>query len=150
MRVLLADDDPHVRSALRLLLENEPGVSIVGESATADGLTDLVTGSRATVVLLDWELPGLRAGNEVQRLRSTFPACRVVALSGRPEHEIEALRAGVTRFVCKVDAPEVLMHVLGELHVWDAEAEPDDHPEQNVRRPEALEVVQYGVQQPRA
>jgi DNA-binding NarL/FixJ family response regulator len=84
MRVLLADDDPHVRSALRLLLENEPGVCIVGEWAFADGLIDQMANSRSTVVLLDWELPGLRSDGKLERLRLAFPNCQIVALSAQP------------------------------------------------------------------
>ena len=112
MKVLFADDDLHVRSALRLLLENESGVAIVGEWSTAEGLVEEVVRTQAGVVLIDWGLPGLGPDAVVERLRATCPACRLVALSGRPEHREESLRAGVTAFVCKGDAPEGLLAVL--------------------------------------
>jgi DNA-binding NarL/FixJ family response regulator len=112
MRVLLADDDPHVRSAVRLLLAGEQGVDVVGECTAAVGLIDQVLSARADVVLLDWDLPGLRAGTELQRLPLAAPGCRLVALSCRPEQQREALRAGAVRFVCKGDAPESLLDAL--------------------------------------
>jgi DNA-binding NarL/FixJ family response regulator len=115
VKVLLADDDPHVRSALRLLLENEPGVAIVGEWAAADGLVDEVLRTQASVVLLDWGLPGLGLHGVIDGLQFTCPACRLLALSGRPEQRDEALRAGVAAFVCKGDAPESLLAALRGL-----------------------------------
>ena len=143
MRVLLADDDPHVRSALRLLLENESGVLLVGECDCADDLVDQVICMHADVVLFDWDLPGLRAGDTFDRLRAADPACQLVALSGRPEQRHEALHAGATRFVCKGDAPETLLRLLREL---EAQSEASDQPERNTRRPEPLEIIQEGVQ----
>ena len=124
VNVLIADDDPHVRSAVRLLLEDEPGISIVAEWATVDGLVEQVVGSRSDVVLVDWDLPGLRNGALLRRLWSDAPGCRVVALSGRPEQRDEALRSGAVSFVCKGDAPDSLLAVLRRLRVERAESPP--------------------------
>lgn len=116
MRVLLADDDVHVRSALRLLLEQEPGLRIVGESTAAPDLADQIARTRPSMILLDWELPGLRSDGFLRRLRSATPQMRLVALSGRPEQRTAALEAGVDAFVCKGDSPEVLISTLRSLH----------------------------------
>jgi two-component system, NarL family, response regulator DesR len=115
VRVLVADDDVHVRSALRLVLEQEVDMQVVGESAAADGLLAEVVRSSAGVVLLDWELPGLRDNGLVARLRAAEPKLRLVAMSGRPEQRSEALRAGMDAFVCKGDAPETLLGTLRAL-----------------------------------
>ncbi len=115
MRVLVADDDVHVRSALRLLLEQEADVQVVGESDAVDGLMTQVAASQAGVVLLDWELPGLRSNGLVSQLRSATPKLRLVALSGRPEQRTDALRSGMDAFVCKGDAPEELLDTLRAL-----------------------------------
>jgi DNA-binding NarL/FixJ family response regulator len=63
MRVFLADKQAKVRSALRLLLEQEPGLSVVGEAAEAEDLLAQVQRTRPDLVLLDWELPGFRDTN---------------------------------------------------------------------------------------
>lgn len=112
MNVLLADDDAHVRSALRLLLEAEPDVAIVGESASTEGLFESARTSRPGVVVLDWDLPGLRASGVLERLRSLEPPPHILALSGRPEGRREAAMAGIPWFVCKGDAPETLLTTL--------------------------------------
>ena len=143
MRVLLADDDPHVRSALRLLLENESGVLCVGDCDCADDLVDNLRCTHADVVLFDWDLPGLHVGNALNRLRAADPACRLVALSGRPEQRDAALHAGATSFVCKGDAPESLLGVLREL---EAQSKASDEPERDTCRPEPFEIIQEGVQ----
>jgi len=74
MRVFIADDQPNVRSALRLLLEQDPGVSVVGEAAEAEGLLAGVRATRPDLLLSDWELPGLQAANPL------LPTLRALSL----------------------------------------------------------------------
>jgi len=88
---------------------------MVPDCATADGLVERVVFSRPDVVLIDWDLPGLRSGGVLPRLRAGAPSCRVVALSGRPEQRDEALRLGAVSFVSKCDAPESLLRALRAL-----------------------------------
>lgn len=120
MRVLLADDQPQIRSALRLLLEQELGASVIGEAAEAAGLLAEARAAAPDVILLDWELPfehccetntstGLRL---VQALHEGLPGVKVVALSGRPEARLVAIEAGADAFVSKGDPPEELVAVL--------------------------------------
>jgi len=59
--ILIADDQPRVRHALRLLLEQEPGVNVVGEAAEAKTLLAQVAARCPDLVLLDWGLPGMAA-----------------------------------------------------------------------------------------
>jgi CheY-like chemotaxis protein len=69
MRVLLADDQSKVRSALRLLLEQQFDLNVLGEAVDAQGLRDWVSAVCPDVVLLDWELPGLGANGLLPTLR---------------------------------------------------------------------------------
>ncbi len=116
MRVLLADDKPALRSAIRLLLEQEAGVNIVAEVADAHSLLDEATRSYPDLILLDWELPGLQGNNVAQRVLSALhafhPNLRVIVLSGRPEAGRPALAAGASSFVSKADPPERLLAAL--------------------------------------
>ena len=117
MRVLIADDQPQVRSALRLLLKQEPGVAVVGEAENVEEALELATARRPDLVLLDWELPGLRAADLSKKaklgllpaLRARCPRVKVVALSGRSEARQAALAAGADIFVSKGDPPERLL-----------------------------------------
>ncbi len=110
MRVLLADDRPKTRFALRLLLERQPGIQVVGEAADAEELLVQAKVTSPTVVLLDWELPNIGAdGSTLSALREMCPRLCVIALSGRPEMRKAALAAGADAFVSKADPPERLL-----------------------------------------
>ncbi len=113
MRILLADDQPKVRSALRLLLEQEPEMSVVGEAAEVEDLLAQVEATQPDLVLLDWELPGLQAADLLPTLRSLHPRLKVIALSGRLEARQAALTAGAEAFVSKGDPPERLLAAVG-------------------------------------
>jgi DNA-binding NarL/FixJ family response regulator len=117
MRVILADDQVNVRSALRLLLEHQPDVEILGEAADTTCLLDWVKVLCPDLVLLDWELPGLAADALLPLLEGHCPALRVIALSVRPESRQAALDAGADAFVCKCDAPEGLLIAMDEMDV---------------------------------
>ncbi|MHB1415734.1 MAG: response regulator [Chloroflexota bacterium] len=120
MRILLADDRPEIRSALRLLLEQDPDVTVAGEAAAVEDLLVELERHNPDLLLLDWELPGLEAGEEragddgrlLAHLSERCPELRVVALSGRPEAQEASLAAGASAFVSKCDPPERLLAVL--------------------------------------
>jgi DNA-binding NarL/FixJ family response regulator len=111
MKIVLADDQPQVRSALRLLLEHEQ-VCIVGEVASLRELLSASPRRIADAILIDWELPGLSPGDGVFSVRQAYPSAQIVALSSRPEARDPALHAGADTFVCKGDPPEVLLAAL--------------------------------------
>jgi DNA-binding NarL/FixJ family response regulator len=112
MRIMLADNRAEVRSALRFLLEQEPGISVVSEVAEAEALFAQAEAIQPDLVLLDWELPGLLAADLLLTLRSYCPHMKVIALSGRPEARREALNAEIYDFVSKGDPPEWLLRTL--------------------------------------
>jgi DNA-binding NarL/FixJ family response regulator len=58
MQILLADNQPKVRFGLRVLLERQPGLQVVGEAADAEDLLAQVEADCPDLVLLDWELSG--------------------------------------------------------------------------------------------
>ena len=114
MRVLLADDQSKVRSALQLLLEQEPELSVAGEATEADELLAQVGTVCPDIVLLDWELPGLPRHDLLSALRARCPHLKVIALSGRPEARQAALAAGADAFVSKGDPPEQLLAAVSD------------------------------------
>ena len=115
LRVLIADDQVKVRSALRLWLERQTGAQILGEAVDAIGVLDWIKVTCPDVILLDWELPGQDTRNLVSDLRSQCPSLVIIALSGRARAEQEAGVVGVDAFVSKGDPPEQLLIVLERL-----------------------------------
>ena len=116
MDVLLADDQPQIRSALRLLLEQEPEIVVVGEVADTTDLVSRIQTLQPDIVLLDWELPGMEKDRTLVRLRALCSRAAIVALSGRPEASQASLLAGVDAFVSKVDPPDRLLETLRALY----------------------------------
>ena len=112
MRILLADDEAKVRSALRLLLLHQSDVDILGEAVDTTGLLDWVKAAPPDLVLLDWELPGLPGVDLLPLLQDYCPELRVVVLSSRPEVRQAALEAGADAFASKGDPPERLLAVV--------------------------------------
>lgn len=112
MRILLADDQPQVRFALRVLLERQPGLTVVGEAADAETLLSQAGAVCPDLVLLGWELPGPAMNGLLLALRETCPKVLVIALSGRLEAHQAALSAGADAFVSKSDPPERLLAAI--------------------------------------
>ncbi|MFO7631686.1 MAG: response regulator transcription factor [Caldilinea sp.] len=121
MRVLLADDQPALRSAVRFLLEQEPDFSIVGEAADIAGLIAHVSELHPDLLLLDWELPGLNstgsARHVIDSLYASCPSMHIIVLSGRPEASRHALAVGAGAFVSKADPPERLLAALRRVKI---------------------------------
>jgi DNA-binding NarL/FixJ family response regulator len=111
-RVFLVDDHAPVRSALRLLLEHEDGIDVVGETGDPGRVADQVALAHPDLVLLDWELVE-RAGRElIAAVHKAWGAARVVALSCRPEDSAIAREAGADGFVCMGDPAENMLRTL--------------------------------------
>jgi DNA-binding NarL/FixJ family response regulator len=107
MRVLIIDDQPQVRSALRLLLRERLGVTAVGEAGDLAQALELIGVEQPDLVLLDWELPARGGAAEVlANLRTAHPGLAVIALSTRPGVRQAALAAGADGFVSKGEPPE--------------------------------------------
>ena len=112
MRVLIADHVPRVQMGLRVLLEQQPGLEVVGEVADAGELLAQVTATCPDLLLLAWELPGLVRVNLLPALRNVCPDLLVIVLSGRSEARGSALVAGADAFVSKVAPPERLLATI--------------------------------------
>ena len=113
MRILLADEQPKVRFGLRVLLERQPGIKVVGEAVDVEQLLACAELTCPSLLLLGWELPSLTAAS-LSALREVCPGLSVIALSARPEARQEALAAGVDGFVSKTDLPERLLAVIDD------------------------------------
>jgi DNA-binding NarL/FixJ family response regulator len=112
MRVIIADDQPEVRSALKLLLEEKPGVRVVGEASNSPELLRKVGECSPELILLDWELPDNTPADLISILHTRYPGLSIIALSSRPQMRKVALEAGARDFVCKSDPPEHLLTAL--------------------------------------
>lgn len=124
MQILVADNQSQVRFGLCVLLEQQPGMHVIGEAA---GAKDLLAQSKTTcpdLILLDWSLPKMQAENLLADLRETCPNVTVIVLSGRPEARQAALDAGADGFVGKYELPEKLLAAIAQCACAHAPHQP--------------------------
>jgi NarL family two-component system response regulator YdfI len=81
IRILVADDHLIIRQGLRLILETEPDLLLVGEASDGAEAIDLVDKFHPDVVLMDLRMPGMDGLTALQRLRVTHPNVAVVILT---------------------------------------------------------------------
>lgn len=108
MRVVLTCKRKRTRSALVRLLDQETELNVVGAVASTRALLTQVRENQPDLVLLDWELPGLRANDMLSTLRSLGGSMKVVAFSEKQGARQEALAAGADAFVSR-EAPQEWM-----------------------------------------
>lgn len=129
IRLMLVDDHEVVRSGLRMLLEGEPDVEIVGEFGLAKEALDSLDRLKPDVIVMDIGLPdlsGIDATSEVKRLSE---GTAVVALTIHEDEEyfFKMLDAGASGYVPKRAAPEELLTAIraaamGEVYLYPSMA----------------------------
>jgi DNA-binding NarL/FixJ family response regulator len=116
VRVFVFDDAPGFRDLLRMALEQDGSLTIVGEAEDGSGL-DAVAAARPDVVLLDLNMPQLGGLEALPRLRELLPGARVIVLSSfsAEEKAADALAAGADRYVDKRESFSRIREVVLEV-----------------------------------
>jgi DNA-binding NarL/FixJ family response regulator len=116
IRVLIVDDEELVRTGLRLILEAEPDLTVVGTASDGAAAVAQVRRLRPDVVLMDIRMPGLDGLAATRQILGgdDVPACKVVILTtfDVDEHVYEALRAGASGFLLKDVPAGQLVHAI--------------------------------------
>jgi DNA-binding NarL/FixJ family response regulator len=104
--VFLADDHAVVRDGLRLLLEAQPDIAIVGDAANGRDAVRQVAQLRPDVVIMDIAMPELNGIEAARQIREVCPTAQVMILSmhSTSEHIFRALQAGVHGYLLKESA----------------------------------------------
>ncbi len=118
-RILLADDNPDLRSALRLMLETRLNAPIVLEAADQARMIDLCIEHRPDCLILDWELPGLGDRTCLMGLRDLLPGLKIIVTSAWPEAAAAAEAAQADAFVSKIDPPAEILNAIQRLNGKD-------------------------------
>ena len=106
IRVLLAEDQTMVRTALASLLNLESDIEVVAQVSRGDEVAAAAVASMPDVALLDIEMPGATGLDAADELRRALPGCRVLILTtfGRPGYLRRAMEGGAAGFLLK-DTP---------------------------------------------
>ena len=127
IRVLIADDDPRLRESVRLLIDSEPDMTVVG--IAADGAS-AVTSAREhvpDVVLMDVRMPVMNGIDATRELLSQEAHPRVIVLTmfDLDQYVYEALRAGASGFLLKNAPPTSLLHAVRVAYEGNALLAPE-------------------------
>ena len=116
IRILLADDQPLIRSGIRALLEAEDDLEVVGEAADGREAVALARQHQPDIALLDIQMPGLDGLGATRQIVAdeALASVRVVILTnfGLDEYIFAALRAGASGFLLKDTQPAGLLQAL--------------------------------------
>jgi DNA-binding NarL/FixJ family response regulator len=123
IRVLLADDDALMRAGLRMILESEADIDVVGEVEDGEQAVAATRRLRLDLVLMDIQMPVVD-GLEATRRIVGHPdfATKVVILTtfGRDEYVFEALRSGASGFLLKNTPADEIVHAVRVVARGDA------------------------------
>lgn len=122
VRIVLADDQPLIRSGLRVLIADHPDLDVVGEAGTGAQAVQLVRELRPDVVVMDIRMPGMD-GIEATGLITAGPgSARVVVLTtfDDDEYVYAALRAGASGFLIKDMSLEGILSAIRVVAAGEA------------------------------
>ena len=118
IRILLADDHNVVRRGLRLLLESQPDLCVVGEAADGRQAVEQAEASVPDVVVLDVAMPNLSGIEAAQRILALNPQIAIVVLSMHSDegYVLRALKSGAKGYLLKDSAEGDLIEAIRAVH----------------------------------
>ena len=121
IRVCVIEDQPIVRAGLRILIENQQGMQVVGEASNRVQALAVATAELPDVFLLDLDLGKESGVDWLPELISRFPSAHTLVLTGTSDTDLHqlAVAAGARGIVLKEHAPEVLMKAIKQVHSGD-------------------------------
>jgi two-component system nitrate/nitrite response regulator NarL len=126
IRVMLVDDHVVIRSGLRLLIESQPGLRVIGEAGSRTDALAVAEREQPDIILLDLDLPGTDGYELLPDLLHAARQARVLILTGVTDLEahIRALKLGAIGVVLKEKAPEVLIKAIRGVYAGEIWLDP--------------------------
>ena len=126
IRILLVDDQRLMREGLRILLELEADLKVVGEAENGEAALEVYAVLQPDVVLMDVRMPGMDGVETTWRLRERWPEARVIILTtfDDDEYVFEGLRAGALGYLLKDVSGHDLAEAVRTVAVGGALIEP--------------------------
>jgi DNA-binding NarL/FixJ family response regulator len=118
IRILLADDHVVMRRGLRLLIETQPGLSVVAEASDGSEAVAQAEATKPDVTVLDIAMPKLNGVEAAQRIHEALPDTAILILSMHADeaYVLRALRAGARGYLLKDSAEGDLIEAIRKVH----------------------------------
>lgn len=118
IRIILADDHTVIRSGLRLLLERQPDMAIVGEAEDGRQTVELAEKENPDVAVIDIAMPNLNGIEAARQIAGKNPKISIVILSMHSDESyvMRALKAGARAYLLKDSAEEDLIRAVRAVH----------------------------------
>jgi CheY-like chemotaxis protein len=115
MRLLIVDDNPRARRALKVLLSQQAGICVTAEAANGLEALRSINEQAPDIVLMDMRMPVMNGLEATRNIKANWPQIKVVILTMYPDCETEAVTAGADAFLAKgCPLEELLSMVTGE------------------------------------
>lgn len=127
IEVLIADDHAVLRHGLRLILNEAPDLTVVGEAANGEEAVKLAVQLRPNVILMDVHMPDFSGIEATQRIRATHPDINVLILtiSKKDKDLIEAVKAGAKGYLLKSSESSQVIDAIRRIAAGEAILPPD-------------------------
>jgi two-component system, NarL family, response regulator NreC len=114
IRILLADDHVVVRHGLKLVIEDQPDLTVVAEAGDGESAVQQALKMKPDVIVMDISMPGMNGLAATRKLRLLQPKAAIVTLTRHTDDAYlqELLRAGVSGYVLKQSAPAELVQAI--------------------------------------
>jgi two-component system, NarL family, response regulator NreC len=127
IRILIADDHGVMRGGLRALLEDEPGIEVVGEASSGEEVIALTQNLQPDIVLMDIGMPGVDGIAATRAIKNTFPDIQVLVLSVYEDESLlrAAIQVGAAGYIIKRAAEDELISAIkvvsrGDMYIHPA------------------------------
>ncbi|OGO70249.1 MAG: DNA-binding response regulator [Chloroflexi bacterium RBG_19FT_COMBO_56_12] len=126
IRILLADDHTILRNGIRAILEDEPGMVVVGEAEDGRTAVSLACQLKPDIVIMDIAMPLLNGLEATRQIKRSCPGVKVIILSmhDNEEYIVQVLEAGAMGYILKDAAARELINALRMVHRGEAVLSP--------------------------
>lgn len=118
IRVIVADDHPLIRKGIALVLADTSDIQVVAEAQNGAEAIEKATHIKADILLLDVNMPGIKAIEVVQKLQQLVPALKVIIVSAHDDDKLvhAFVHAGVGGYLLKDDTEASLVNIIRTVH----------------------------------
>lgn len=118
IKVLLAEDHTIVRKGIRMILDGEPNIEVIGEANNGREVIELVEQHQPHIVLMDNQMPMMNGLDATYHIKDRYPDVKIIVLTmhSNEEYAFQFLQAGASGYLIKQSAPDELLTAIDAVY----------------------------------